>query len=391
MKSLKMLVYLFLALTMSLSLLTGCVRLPNELAPSPEQTGSTETSETPASPVQTESKDYSDMPYSNGLDERGFWTGIRALDYVETLNYIGISIPNNIHQISDETLQTEIQGIMANFTTPTKITDRAIVDGDTVNVDYDGSIDGVAFEGGSTNGMGADVTIGVTDYIDDFLEQLIGHSSGETINIEVTFPDDYGQDNLNGKDAVFVTTINYIVGEVVQAELTDDFVAENLTSSYGWTTVQEMKDDMISELKRQSVEQFVVEYLTSQVAIKSVPDQLMKYQENVMLYYYQDYADYYGVDLSELLSNEGLSSVDELIENYYDMNKNNATYYLVTQAVAEDAGISVSTAEVGEYFAESNGSSDYSAQEEQFGLPYIMHHVLCRKVLNYIIDNAVML
>lgn len=91
-----------------------------------------------------------------------------------------------------------------------KDTSLTIKDGDTVNIDYVGSVDGVEFEGGNTNGAGTDLTIGSNTYIDDFEEQLIGHHPGDLVDVTVTFPEDYGQENLNGKEALFKVTINGI-------------------------------------------------------------------------------------------------------------------------------------------------------------------------------------
>ena len=85
-----------------------------------------------------------------------------------------------------------------------------VEDGDTVNIDYVGSIDGVEFDGGNTQGNGTDLTIGSGRYIDDFEEQLIGAHPGDDVEVTVTFPDDYGNDELNGKEAVFDVTVNGI-------------------------------------------------------------------------------------------------------------------------------------------------------------------------------------
>ena len=85
-----------------------------------------------------------------------------------------------------------------------------VEDGDTVNIDYVGSIDGVEFDGGNTQGNGTDLTIGSGRYIDDFEEQLIGAHPGDEVEVTVTFPDDYGNDELNGKKAVFDVTVNGI-------------------------------------------------------------------------------------------------------------------------------------------------------------------------------------
>lgn len=85
-----------------------------------------------------------------------------------------------------------------------------VEDGDTVNIDYVGSIDGVEFDGENTQGNGTDLTIGSGRYIDDFEEQLIGAHPGDEVEVTVTFPDDYGNDELNGKEAVFDVTVNGI-------------------------------------------------------------------------------------------------------------------------------------------------------------------------------------
>ena len=94
-----------------------------------------------------------------------------------------------------------------HYSTDTSLT---IEDGDTVNIDYVGSIDGVEFNGGNTQGQGTDLVIGSGRYIDDFEEQLIGAHPGDEVEVTVTFPEDYGNEELNGKEAVFDVTVNGI-------------------------------------------------------------------------------------------------------------------------------------------------------------------------------------
>ncbi|MCD7819745.1 MAG: FKBP-type peptidyl-prolyl cis-trans isomerase [Lachnospiraceae bacterium] len=110
---------------------------------------------------------------------------------------------------SDDTEESTTENVTeeASYSTDTSLT---VEDGDTVNIDYVGSIDGVEFDGGSTNGYGTDLTIGSGTYIDDFEEQLIGYHPGDTVDVTVTFPEDYGVEDLNGQEAVFEVTINGI-------------------------------------------------------------------------------------------------------------------------------------------------------------------------------------
>ena len=89
-------------------------------------------------------------------------------------------------------------------------TELVVENGDKVNIDFVGSIDGVEFAGGNTRGMGTDVVIGAHKFIGDFEEQLIGHAVGESVDVVVTFPKNYSAEDLAGKEAVFVTKINGI-------------------------------------------------------------------------------------------------------------------------------------------------------------------------------------
>ncbi|MFV0401775.1 MAG: FKBP-type peptidyl-prolyl cis-trans isomerase [Oscillospiraceae bacterium] len=169
---------------------SGDVIGSSEAAPSSQE--ESQASDSPVTEVPAESSEVAAEAFvfihSDGIDENGFWDGVKALDHVELPEYEGLTIPADVHTVSEEAIQSEVDGLLANYTTENQVTDRAVVDGDTVNIDYVGSVDGVEFEGGNTQGGGTSVTIGVTQYIDDFLEQIIGHSPGETFNVEVTFP-----------------------------------------------------------------------------------------------------------------------------------------------------------------------------------------------------------
>ena len=119
-----------------------------------------------------------EIDFSKYIDENGFWKDIRALDYVTLPQYKGVEIPAEEIEPTEEELQSNRESLLSQWASYNQITDRAVEDGDTVNIDYVGSVDGVEFTGGNTNGAGTTVTIGVTSYIDDFLEQLIGHKPG---------------------------------------------------------------------------------------------------------------------------------------------------------------------------------------------------------------------
>jgi len=327
--------------------------------------------------------------YSDWIDDAGLWKGFRTLDFLDTPDYQGVSVPAEVHRIPDEDVQSEIDYLLSEYALPYHTTDRPVRDGDEVNIDFTGSVDGVEFEGGSTFGMGEDVIIGTTSYIDDFLEQLIGHMPGETIDVEVTFPEDYHEEDLQGKDALFVTTINYI-SEDIMPELTDDFVAEYLSAEYGWSTAEEVREHIFSDLQHNAVQQYALEHLTVAADIHSVPTVLIDYQKETLLLTYQGYADSYGMDLDDFINMYlGYESADELLEANEEAFGENAQYYLVIQAVAEAAGLSVGDADLREFFAEQMGNDDYSLYEQQY-ISYAKQRILTQKAVEYIVDNAVL-
>lgn len=385
---------LFLAASMTAVLLTGCANqtTPTETPDaSPAETTAAETS----SAASTESTSAADTEttaayqYSDGLTEDGFFENLKALDYVTLPSYQGVEIPADVHTITEEKIQTSIDSLLSSYGKAEQVTDRAVADGDTVNIDYVGSVDGVEFEGGNTKGAGTSVTIGVTNYIDDFLEQLIGHKPGETIQVEVTFPENYGKEELNGKDAVFVTTINYIEGEMITPDLTDDFVKESLQAQYGWNTVDEMKESVRSDLQKSAESEFIWTYLTENSTVSEVPEAVLEYEKGQMIQYYTSTAAMYGVDLDTFLSSMmGIASVDELVEKSADDLKNSATRRMIVQAIAEDASLEVTDDDIVLYFTENMGSADYSSYETFYGKGYLKMILLNEQVTNLLRENA---
>lgn len=191
--------------------------------------------------------DYQNFAYSDGLDENGYWSGIRALDYV-TLpkDYASIPLKKADIEPTEEDVQSQIDSLLSQNTTTREITDRAAADGDTVNIDYVGTVDGVAFTGGTYSGYS--LTLGSGSFIDGFEDQIVGHKPGETFDVNVTFPDGYSDSTdaegnavvLSNKKAVFSVTLNYISEEILP-ELTDAWVEENFSSTDGVHTVEDLR------------------------------------------------------------------------------------------------------------------------------------------------------
>jgi len=387
---------LLLASVFSLSLLLcSCTPKTDELLDG-LKTGSAQTSSAQTSSATSDSgasstdtsSDFSFAP-SDYLEENGHFKSVTALDYVTLPDYKNISVPADVHTPSDADVQEQIDSLLKELASPEHLTDVTVQDGDTVNIDYVGYIDEVAFENGSTKGQGTTVTIGVTTYIDDFLQQLIGHKPGETFNVEVTFPDDYGNTALNGKNAVFVTTINYVEGAELIPSLTDELVSENF-SAYGWTNIAEMNEGIRKGLSESAVSDYLETYLKNNSKIANLPDCIMEFQENSILDRYNSYATYYQVSLDEILSSIGFDSREAFLKDAHDDLRAGGEYYLIIQAIAEQEGMTFTADDLAAYFEDSTGSADYSTYEEEYGIGYLYFVLSNTKVLDMITDSAVM-
>ena len=131
------------------------------------------------------------VDYSQGLNDDGTLKGDDGA-YVTLCDYSSIEIPESEISVEDSEVDTEVDSLMTNFQTENQVKDRAVKDGDVVNIDYVGTVDGEEFDGGSAEGY--NLTIGSGSFIDDFEDQLIGHKPGDEVKVEVTFPDDYSSE-----------------------------------------------------------------------------------------------------------------------------------------------------------------------------------------------------
>lgn len=364
-----------------LLLLTSCGAKKPEETTSSATTGSVVT-DLPGG--DTESVDTVKI-YSGALQEDGGMSE-NALQYVRFGNtdLIGHVIPNEVWNIGDKDVEKQLATIAAQFADSTLKQDREIRMYDTVNIDYVGSIDGVEFSGGSTGGQGTDVTIGITSYIDDFLEQLIGHKPGETVNVSVTFPEDYGKEELNGKDALFVTTINYIA---FTPELTDELVAEKLTYA-DCKTVAELEAYVRETLSAESIEEYVLEHLTS-IPVSELPQAYVDYQLSLMLEYYRGYAESYGLDIDTFLSYAFGTTAEALKEEMRPYCEEQAHLALVVEAAYESLGKSVGEEELKEYFSDAVENGEYEEYLSHYGAPYLKQIAAVDLLKQYIIENSV--
>lgn len=332
--------------------------------------------------------DYSSFDYSEGLDDNGHWTGIRALDYVTLPDDVS-ALPLSKADIepTETEIQTQIDTLLNQYATTQNITGRAAQSGDTVNIDYSGAVDGVAFTGGTATGY--DLTLGSHTFIDGFEDQIVGHMPGETFDVNVTFPDDYQATNLAGKDAVFATTLNYI-NEDVTPDLTDDWVSSNLAESMGMNNVAELKTFVSNSLlfNQEANELYGQLYDAAEVNTDTLPEDVQQYFTNTVLYQPYLYAQMRGVSLETMLSQAGYSSVDEYLENSESSKQSMIKQILIMQALAEKNNIVCDTDILNAEFSRYFGSTDMTSYVNAYGENYVKTNILHDIVMQNQIDNV---
>ena len=327
---------------------------------------------------------YVNYDFDSVFDENGHFRDIRALDYVELKNYENLSVPESA---IDAKVDEQIKGLLESYAAPEHLTEGTVKDGDTLNIDYTGYVDGEAFESGSTNGNGTTVTIGVTSYIEGFLEQLVGHEVGETFDIDVTFPDDYSNEDLAGKPATFTVTINYVEGDDVIPELTDEFVAENITPQ-----AEDIKtaQDVIDYFKEnESLKQeLIIEQLLANNEVREIPEAAYNFAVDLAIIPYASYASQYGVDLGTFLSAYGIS-LEEMVGDYAEENVKVAKRMLIVQAIDESRDdITITEDDMKAFATENFESEDYSEAVDSYGIGLLKMYVLQDVVMDHVSEHT---
>ena len=329
-----------------------------------------------------------DFSYSDGFDENGYLKGVTAADYV-TLpdDYADITIDAALGEVSDEDVTAFIeQNYLSSFSTTEQVTDRAAADGDTVNIDYVGTVDGVEFDGGNTQGQGTNLTLGSGAYIPGFEEQIVGHTPGETFDVNVTFPEDYTEE-LAGKDAVFETTLNYI-NETVLPELTDDWVAENLSEATPFTDVATLNAYAQRQVSFNNQCNDVFAALRDKATFsETLPEEALEYYRDNFRYEIYSMAQSYGVSMNDVAQGNGYETVEDFVTAAESLMEAQLQQALLLQAVAEKSGLQCDTETLNSEFSYYAGTN-LDAWVALYGENFNKNQLLTSMVMQNLIDQV---
>lgn len=303
--------------------------------------------------------------------------------------YKGLALTN----VSQEEVEAEIEAMLQSYAELVEV-DRAAEEGDTVNINYVGLLNGEPFEGGSNETeLGHDLKLGSNSFIDGFEEGLIGAVAGEKRDLNLTFPEDYSKEELKGQAVVFQVTVNSVKTEVVP-ELTDEFLAEKAPD---YPSVLKYREALRESMNRNSHYEQVTEQLMASSEVEKYNEAEVLLRKEMLISEYTTYAEYYGsyygLDTeTSIMYFLGFQSMDEFKEEMgkyaYEVEKN----AMIIEEIAKIEGIEVSDeeyaarlAEMAEYY----GYTDVTEFETANGKDNIVDSILSELVMNFIIENAV--
>lgn len=305
--------------------------------------------------------------------------------------YKGVTVEKADLTVTDEEIDNEINKEREENARTIAVEDRAVLDGDMTVIDFEGFVDGVAFEGGK--GENYPLTIGSGAFIPGFEEQLVGAKIDEEVEVKVTFPEDYHADNLAGKDAVFKCTVKEI--KVKELPKLDDEFASEVSE---FETVAEYKEDVkkkIAERKEKAAkdvkEDAVIDAIIENAEME-IPDAMVETQQRQMIEDFAQRIQMQGLSMEQYMQFTGLTQ-DALLEQVKPQALRRIQSRLVLEAVAETEKFEVSEAEYDEEIAKMAEMYQMEADKvkELLGDKHsaeVKKDITVRKAVEFVVSNA---
>lgn len=315
-------------------------------------------------------------------------------DYIELGQYKGLEYDMPSGDVTEDEIQDEMTYLASGFATQEKLTEGTVESGDVANIDYEGKLNGVAFDGGTAQGY--DLTIGSHSFIDGFEDGLIGTSIGDTIDLNLTFPDNYGASDLAGQDVVFTVTVNYVTRDIIP-EITDEFIEEISEGQY--TNVDDYRDALVEQMKSDNIDYYEQQVYTELLKMavsnaelkKDLPQEYVQAKISRMLINVQDYANAYNMSLDDFLDQYMNLTQEEYNSQSVDYAREAAKQSLVVKAIANAEGISISDEELQKAIDEYVEEYDYEDEEDfrsQTNMEDFEEYILTSKVEDFLYENA---
>ena len=303
--------------------------------------------------------------------------------------YKGIEIPKIEYNVSDEDINHELSHMQEKNSRLVTVEDRAVEDGDITVIDFEGFVDGVAFEGGKAENH--ELTIGSHSFIEGFEDQIIGMKIDEEKEINVKFPDEYFSKELAGKDATFKVKLHQIKKKELP-ELDDEFAKD----ASEFDTLEELKNSIKTKLEEENTSK--AKYETEEAAIKAVcdntevdiPSGMVETEIDNMAREIEGRLAYQGLKLDDYLKMMGKTMAD-FRKEYEEQATRSVKSRLVLEAIAKDAKVEVTEKEVEDKIkemAEKYGKKEDEIKGNEQLKNYIEENLKTDKVIAMLVENA---
>ena len=306
--------------------------------------------------------------------------------------YKGVEVDKIDVTVSDEEVEAEIEKEREKNARTVEVTDRAVKDGDTVSLDFEGFVDGAAFEGGK--GENYPLTIGSGAFIPGFEEQLVGTEIGADVEVNVTFPEDYQADNLAGKAAVFKCKINEIK-EKQLPEVDDEFASEvsafDTLEAYKADLKQNLEDKKFKEAKSAKTDAVIDAIIAS--SEMDIPEAMIKTEQRQMLNDFAQRMQMQGLSMEQYFQFTG-TTADMLMEQSKPQAEQRIKTSLVIDAIVAAENIEATEEE---FAAEVKTMAEvYQMEEDKIvetlgeqGKASVMKDIKAKKATEFVTENAV--
>ena len=310
---------------------------------------------------------------------------------VELGQYKGVEVQKADATVTDDDLEKEIGNILEKNARLLTVEDRPVASGDTAIIDFEGFMDGVAFEGGK--GTDYSLVIGSGSFIPGFEDQLIGVAAGEEKEVNVSFPEDYGQAELAGKPAVFKVTVKEI--KVKELPVLDDEFAKDVSE---FDTLEEYKADLRAKLVEKAEhkahhenEDNVVAKVVENATVEIPPVMIEKHIDN-LVYDFAMRLRYQGLDLDKYLEIMGMD-MKSFREQFSKRAEQEVKTQLVIEKIGAEEAIVPSDDDTNEEIKKL--AESYKQSEEDFrqhlkpdDIEYIRSNLIARKTVDFLVENA---
>lgn len=306
--------------------------------------------------------------------------------YVTIGEYKGLTLDNTVEVVTDDAVEGRLEQELQNKAE--EVTDGSVQNGDVVTINYVGTKDGVAFDGGTANNY--ELTIGSGTFIDGFEDGIIGMKKGETKDLDLTFPEDYASSDLAGQEVTFKVTLQSFKRA---PELTDEWAAKNTDCKTADDYKKEIRKTLESEAKtnaRNTLRETAWNTVLSSSEVKEYPQEDLDTAKTEFKTLYENYAKQGDMTLEDFVKAQGIS-MDDFEEQSNQYAEYKVKQNLIVQGIMDAENMTLEdekSLSIQDELIKAYDAKDLAALVDQYGQVAVDESIGLLRVEDFILDNA---